>query len=223
MIDKKELRLGNYVMYEQTTHVVTSMSRTLIETHWDGGTESYIHLPEELDPIPLTEEVLLRCGFEKLSGRYWLGGYPSGFSISDKFDDINMINSMYHDVKVSYLHELQNIVKMLTGKELKYNVVDVTSSNYDKQMLIEMVREEAKTLSIVLDVDLNSRSRQSETLDKRQVVMWKLFKHHNSYTRIGKALGFSHVSVRNAVLKVEDLLSVNDANMVKLANIISDL
>ena len=54
----------NTKRYEQTTHVVTGLSNTLIGTKWTEGNQSYIHVPEELNPIPLTEEILLRCGFE---------------------------------------------------------------------------------------------------------------------------------------------------------------
>lgn len=116
----EELRVGNIIKtlqgvgrVEQIRHTGKHGYGIVLEDELAG---SYI---EYCEGIPLAEEVLLKCGFEKESGRYWLGGYPSGFSISDKFDDINMINPIY-ELKVSYLHELQNIVKVLTGKELEY-------------------------------------------------------------------------------------------------------
>jgi len=120
MINIRELSLGNSVMYEQTTHVVTAMSRTLIETEWAGGTENYIHLPDELDPIPLTEEVLLKCGFEKEKGMmsYILDGCPSikiVYGLSSFWLKLNP-----HPCEIKHLHVLMNIIHDLTGKELKY-------------------------------------------------------------------------------------------------------
>lgn len=127
MINIKQLRLGNYVMYEQTTHVVTSMSRTLIETHWDGGTENYIHLPEELDPIPLTEEILLKCGFQKVN-------HVSGYTfwtynrkkrgvnfICDIYERWTKINGMIIPSHIEYLHQLQNLYFAICGVELEFN------------------------------------------------------------------------------------------------------
>lgn len=116
----EELRIGNIIKtlqgvgrVEQIRHTGKHGYGIVLEDELAG---SYI---EYCEGVPLTEEILLKCGFEKSSGRYWLGSYPSKFSISDKYDDISVINPIY-ELKVSYLHELQNIVKVLTGKELEY-------------------------------------------------------------------------------------------------------
>lgn len=117
-MDIKSLRLGNYVMYEQTTHVVTAISRTLIGTHWPGGTENYIHLPDELDPIPLTEEILLKCGFEKdiVSEKlYKKGDYQVYFAEKPVFRMMG-----FSIVEVEFLHELQNVYFATAKKELEY-------------------------------------------------------------------------------------------------------
>ena len=131
MINKKELRLGNYVMYEQTTHVVTAMSRILIETEWDGGTENYIHLPEELDPIPLTEEVLLKCGLTQKGSLFGIGFLDTiyWYHIENHTLYIEYTDSPFSEDEgtrypvsspIKHLHVLMNAIYSLTGKELKY-------------------------------------------------------------------------------------------------------
>lgn len=64
MIQPNELRIGNYIMFEQTTHIVVELSETLISTRWIKGSDKYIHTLSDLRPIPLTEDILLKCGFE---------------------------------------------------------------------------------------------------------------------------------------------------------------
>ncbi len=131
MINIKELRLGNYVMYEQTTHVVTAISRTLVETHWSGGTENYIHLPDELDPIPLTEEVLLKCGLTR-RGSFFVMGFLDTIYWYNRENHILYIEytdspfpedeGMRYPVSspIKHLHVLMNTIYDLTGKELEY-------------------------------------------------------------------------------------------------------
>ena len=49
MINIRELRIGNYVMYEQTTHVVTGLQGGLVWSRWMNGTEpSLINIIHDL-------------------------------------------------------------------------------------------------------------------------------------------------------------------------------
>lgn len=77
-----------------------------------------------LTPIHLTEEILLKCGFfyDEDSRTYKIHNctlqldfydYDEGFMCIVFGDDLRMIK---------YLHELQNIIYALTGKELKINI-----------------------------------------------------------------------------------------------------
>ena len=77
-----ELRIGNYVIYECTTHIVCEISDKGISSWWVkknkpviekikediGGKEvpyPYFDGEKEYDSIPLTEEWLLKFGFKK--------------------------------------------------------------------------------------------------------------------------------------------------------------
>lgn len=69
-------------------------------------------------PIPLTPELLEKCGFKKYDGY----GYKvaQGYIIKHA----NGYFYHYHDlrIRVDYLHQLQNLVFALTGKEIEINL-----------------------------------------------------------------------------------------------------
>lgn len=119
MIKVNELRIGNYVLDQ------FGVIRT-IETI--GANESIrvfseIYKCESMslqycNPIPLTEEMLLKCGFTRFGKllrlntfEYWTlskslvihghGGYYTGLIL-----------------KIQYLHQLQNLYFALTGEEI---------------------------------------------------------------------------------------------------------
>ena len=133
MIDIKQLRLENYVMCEQTTHVVTGLQGGLVWSRWMNGTEPYICSPKSLDPIPLTEEILLKCGFKKDNYKkghigidYKSGEMTFDFVLEepgfmgewDKYYTFELPNHRF--VNMKYLHSLQNLFFVITGKELEY-------------------------------------------------------------------------------------------------------
>lgn len=121
MIPVKELRIGNYV-----NHKTEGLSRvTEIESHENqiGVTplsfNNYVFMCAEIKPIPLTSEILEKCGFKKdkdgiylfLNVLYWLDiGY---LQIANQY--MAILNA-----PCQYLHQLQNLIFALTGKELEY-------------------------------------------------------------------------------------------------------
>ena len=88
MIDIKELRIGSLISGpEKVAGILPSFSsyssfsvKYLIDV-FDGATNSHIPL-DEVEPIPLTEEWLLRLGFKyryhkkHVDGTYWQSDYP---------------------------------------------------------------------------------------------------------------------------------------------------
>ena len=62
-----ELMIGNYVNYEQTTHVIRTILNGVTTSHWlNDKNDVYTHPTNDIKPIPLTEEWLIKLGFEKI-------------------------------------------------------------------------------------------------------------------------------------------------------------
>ena len=125
MIQANELRIGNKVQDANgfIFDVVSIHEDGTVYCYFDGN-EGDVWEFYDKNPclgIELTEEILLKCGFEKREdGDYNLFKYSevdivicSDFS-SWKCDGINFsVNSIKH------LHQLQNLYFILTGKELE--------------------------------------------------------------------------------------------------------
>jgi hypothetical protein len=119
-MDAKELRFGNFV---RTTITHTNIKITIDELL------EIINEPSEhqLEPIPLTEDWLLKFGFEKITHavrsysyhicdkneRYWF------FRISGQFGTITREITCVLSYEIKHVHQLQNLYFALTGKELK--------------------------------------------------------------------------------------------------------
>jgi hypothetical protein len=130
MLNPNELRLGNYVNYEQTSHIISELGKGLVAHYWHKRTndEEYVSRYEELKPIELTAEILEKCGFEKedffgyshphLKCRWITSDF--GDVILDRpflrFDSIG--RPPYICTDVYFLHQLQNLYFALTGEEL---------------------------------------------------------------------------------------------------------
>lgn len=71
--------------------------------------------------ITLTEEWLLRFGFIKLdtSDIFYVLGYNMQLKVSECLTMVAWHNLMLHDVKIKYVHQLQNLYYLLTGEKLK--------------------------------------------------------------------------------------------------------
>lgn len=112
-----ELRIGNYIYYpigvpiKVDYHIIRAFF--VINPH-----------PDYL-PIPITKELLLKCGFYTSD---WDDNTSFRLQISDYYTlVVNLEFDTYElgdlDIrKITYLHELQNLYFILTGNELKINI-----------------------------------------------------------------------------------------------------
>lgn len=104
-----ELRIGNWVTdgFGNCVKVTGIIS--------ENNTSGY--KTETLKPIPLTAELLAKIGFEECI-------YPNGGCMvrrDDKyfvFSGLGDAESYGFEVKLKYLHQLQNLYHALTGEEL---------------------------------------------------------------------------------------------------------
>lgn len=74
---------------------------------------------EDIEPIPLTEEWLLKFGFESIAGCVYkeFGSIEIGLMKSSKRFYLQ-IRSENTTIDIKYIHDLQNLWKVLTKEEL---------------------------------------------------------------------------------------------------------
>lgn len=125
-----ELRLGNWVVYNNQIVKTTGLHYGMFECGCpDDNNWMCTGRISEVHPIELTEEVLLKIGFEKDGNSYSLicGDIEVGYYI-DTFKQVLYINvsrekrfykNELRSYDVKYLHQLQNTYHILTGKELE--------------------------------------------------------------------------------------------------------
>ena len=124
-MEANELRIGNYATEKGRTVEIVGMFGDKVHCKYADGFIGSMLL-KYIEPIPLTEEILLMCGFVKHN----MLGYSEHFTYQKyiKGETITL-NALYnsdfsillHSVarKIDSLHRLQNIIFALTGKELK--------------------------------------------------------------------------------------------------------
>lgn len=113
-MEAKELRIDNVVEWNRRPFLIKSIDKSYVEN------ELWSKPINEIHPIHLTEEILLKCGFEKTQ-----------FGYGDKYIDIECIGDGNYKLSIEfgdhvlgfgedikYIHKLQNIYFELTGKEL---------------------------------------------------------------------------------------------------------
>jgi hypothetical protein len=119
-MNANELRLGNYVAHSHIKNgvecefaEVESIWFTGLSNHYGVGVDKYSGTNDSVKPIPLTEEWLLKFGFEKALNGWWcpdeVVSYKEGYA--------GFGTNTYTQIK--HVHQLQNLYFALTGKELE--------------------------------------------------------------------------------------------------------
>lgn len=132
MINSNELRIGNRVKHEaKWSHRQPDYGEPQEfefdwqESDWYAVGECVLFL-EDISPIPLTEELLLKFGFDK-SDEHQLGyiineiGFHYDYHFKRFYLEIGDDCDLIKLENIQYIHQLQNLCHNLTGQELTIN------------------------------------------------------------------------------------------------------
>ena len=125
-MDARELRIGNLFIDNKTKTIISVIGLTEEIITFSGHFKN----DWQAEPIPLTEEWLLKFGFESYNQKsyklniildnkdtflvfYSHSGGNIMMSINDPKNDYNLIREIKH------VHQLQNLYFALTGEELE--------------------------------------------------------------------------------------------------------
>ncbi|MCP1996643.1 hypothetical protein [Flavobacterium sp. HSC-61S13] len=121
-MEANELRIGNAVTYKDKTVIVEAITSDGISVSgYENGRFTPVYLCNvNLKPITITEDVLLRHGFIYLHDKhsFFIHGNEVNIKIDKKIRWIAWCNTVLTNVEIKYLHQLQNLYFILTGKEL---------------------------------------------------------------------------------------------------------
>ena len=117
-MNANELMIGGYLKYPKTNPFKIELSDFLNKKFWEDVLDGII------EPIPLTEDWLLKFGFKKQSNTYYISincltaelhfeDYGHNMILWLKSDNSNLILDY-----TRYVHQLQNLYFALTQKEL---------------------------------------------------------------------------------------------------------
>ena len=122
-MEVQELRVGNHLFkYGEVVKIVE------IGIKHKGDTNYYLRSEndncgywiDQFNPIPLTEEILLKCGFKKRSdGHFNMFKHSEvDIIICNDFSSWQCDGINFSVNRIKYLHQLQNLYWCLVGKEL---------------------------------------------------------------------------------------------------------
>jgi hypothetical protein len=123
-MDARELRMGNLFVDKQTQTIINVIGLTENIITFSGHFKN----DWKAEPIPLTEEWLLKFGFEMIEDKteeVWYWAYKD-FVLEPTFFCFGYASPIVFDlIRVNeenpliYVHQLQNIYFALTGEELE--------------------------------------------------------------------------------------------------------
>ena len=131
MIHLHELALGNFVYDGDRTKFpmfVDTIGPDYVYLNFMGNeSDLWESIPEDLEGIPLTGELLEKCGFTLKNG---LWGHKWGIKVKPEAGFVFIENKdkehwMYGTCTckdIWYLHQLQNLTRNITKKELLINL-----------------------------------------------------------------------------------------------------
>lgn len=130
-----ELRIGNYIYSLETQNFQRITGVTEEHPFFDSITFDYPNY-DEIESIPLTEEWILKFGFVYNGWNYYFGKYV--FHAQGKKDNNEFLNTEFGIRKenkiivisyhINFVHQLQNLYFALTGAELTFAKLLISTS-----------------------------------------------------------------------------------------------
>jgi hypothetical protein len=127
MISCYELRIGNYVLVDESLQRIAAINRTTastLEAEENNGNVSEHNL-DNIEPVPLTDDIIKQCGFAFHDYfKFWqliTTGIRSEMNISPDYEVIDFMRKPILK-RLTSLHQLQNIYYLLKGRELLFNL-----------------------------------------------------------------------------------------------------
>jgi len=124
MMKENELRLNNLVMVNYKTDIlskVTWIQEGSISVMFDRQPDlidGVVCSVNDLTPIRLTEEWLLKGGAEKKKSHYVYDRFTLLYSKYYNFFSVRDAETLAYITKVEFVHEWQNLVFILNGTEI---------------------------------------------------------------------------------------------------------
>lgn len=131
MIKPQDLCIGNYVYDGDKTKFpmyVETIGEDYVYLNFDGNeADLWETTPEELQGIPLTGELLEKIGFTLKDGlwrhKWGIKVKPeAGFVFIENKDEEHWMYGTCTCKDIWHLHQLQNLVRIITKKELLINL-----------------------------------------------------------------------------------------------------
>lgn len=115
MINANELRIGNWILNGNDHPIEVGYHEIKYATLHPGTQNNY-------EPIPLTPEILEKCGFGKQDNNSHQLDTDVGFCLWGRNGEINVHAYEGDEIgeAVKHLHQLQNLYFALTGNEIEY-------------------------------------------------------------------------------------------------------
>jgi hypothetical protein len=125
MISCNELRLGNHILVDKNLQQVSMITATSVftsDTEESHGQAASEYSFGQIEPVPLTDDVLKQCGFVYHDYfKFWqriTTGIRSEMDIDRDYDVIDFMRKPIIK-NLNSLHQLQNVYFMLKGREMK--------------------------------------------------------------------------------------------------------
>lgn len=134
MIDAKDLRVGDWVYDGDRTRFpmfIHTINEGYVLLDFQGNEGDFWEVdPEDLQGIPLTDDMLLKMGFECFDRDIWSLGLDhchvaytttSGFLTIERYERSKCV-SRCTCLGVRYVHEIQNLYRCIVGTNMRFSL-----------------------------------------------------------------------------------------------------